>query len=715
MSFLKRIVPPRAQSNPKPSTHRRHDQGTELVSCATDSFSTTRNAKATSMDEGHTTDPEINHLGFDNIQPSSSLASLPFDVLIEILCWDLAPGDLVAISHTCRALRACMNSDIVWHYALLQSQYHGRITLPIIHAPILELDQADTSRSRFTITTAEIRARPLPVSSSPSRVTWLESTQETLYQRTHLSARKLYQRTMRIRDVLTKHAEPTVEPFATISITPSNIPPGAANTAHTSVTSPGMTLSTRGEVLALWFMSGEMHLIDLRAGDSYRQECIFRFDTAAPFRSFNSPLSFDECLSVEPFLYRNQEGYVIVFEMESHLNVLFQPIRRSGDEQQPEPVMVCALRLNSANLYKIKVSGRWLIFFELHPADDWLSEVQTIWLCATIVDLESGERWTIPWLLHGDKAKINIEVIDNQYVVLDVNQLPQHFRLFPGGTTSKVELDSIRDPTKIKGSLWTPIGAPCSLSFEPYTKRHYFASWHEDENGIRRTELHLSVVPPPPEDTPFSNHKNVDMRPKTRSPPLYAKQVLHIGSSIVAPVGTSVFGDPSSWDSVTRAWYNRGHKRGIRRITNEVSLSLKNSARGTSSEPFCVHSGPQLLASHSFSGDAYHCLSLAYPFTVTRWGDLREHPLLDRTNVVLTQVIKSKDGGQKKLAHRLLLVRGRLELGYPGRKHTSQVKPLHVHADCVLRWSAVAGILVVLETSSESHRATLYRVVIDPV
>ncbi|KAF8310658.1 hypothetical protein DL93DRAFT_2084232 [Clavulina sp. PMI_390] len=74
-----------------------------------------------------------------------------------------------------------------------------------------------------------------------------------------------------------------------------------------------MSLSTRGELLALWFSTWEVHVVDLRPHRNQRQY-IIKLDGNMSSREDSLASNFWNCTCVEPFRYGEQEGFVLAVE-----------------------------------------------------------------------------------------------------------------------------------------------------------------------------------------------------------------------------------------------------------------------------------------------------------------------------------------------------------------------------------------------------------------
>ncbi|KAF8310688.1 hypothetical protein DL93DRAFT_1583074 [Clavulina sp. PMI_390] len=324
---------------------------------------------------------------------SLSLDSLPDDVLIEILCWELAPDDLIAAGHTCRALRSCANSEVVWLCALERWESEGRINLPLARPPILAIGPAeiyDTPIPRLLLNPKGFKVRSLPISSSPLRIDWRDEavtgmphdTAPPTSDNDHTSARKLFQNAMLLRRTLADSPHPTVEALLSVSLNRKWTPSGdllpAAHPTH-------MNLSTRGDILALWAPSGKIHIVYLRSRPPVVREYVLDVDVGGLLRD----QTVFHC-EVEAFRHREQEGVVVVVDSHHSLNVLFQPFCLEG-EPRAEPSLVYALGLRPET-YSItfKLSGHWLLFTEREPMVDSMF--------MTVLDLTSGRRWATDWV-----------------------------------------------------------------------------------------------------------------------------------------------------------------------------------------------------------------------------------------------------------------------------------------------------------------------------
>ncbi|KAF8316348.1 hypothetical protein DL93DRAFT_2096263 [Clavulina sp. PMI_390] len=187
----------------------------------------------------------------------SLIVHLPNDVLIELLSHSLFPRDLVSVSHTCRTLRAVVDSTtIIWERAwrrdlTMSRPYHRKLSSPPTdHMPIVNHPMEDNAvASSETFPTAHCGSpQPLgfrlqsPQEFSPPAC---GSLQWNPYQRQ-------YWNTMRIRRELSL-AQPALKPVGTIL---NNHPTGEFLTSR---------IAQDGDLIVLGIASG-VKLLHLELG-----------------------------------------------------------------------------------------------------------------------------------------------------------------------------------------------------------------------------------------------------------------------------------------------------------------------------------------------------------------------------------------------------------------------------------------------------------------
>ncbi|KAF8310647.1 hypothetical protein DL93DRAFT_2084212 [Clavulina sp. PMI_390] len=253
--------------------------------------------------------------------------------------------------------------------------------------------------------------------------------------------------------------------------------------------------------------------------------------------------------------------------------------------------------------------------------------------------------------------------------------------------------------------------------------RHFFTTWHENKGGLRYVEVEITA--PIAQSDPELHVDDADPNVQVHSPSV-GVPALRIRREITERIPPDVFGDPSSWDPVAQAWYNRGTNRRLHRLANALSRSGPSPLRDVKKTdpphpPFQAVRQPELPISPSIPGDAHHCLTLAYPFTVVKNYNIGDHPLKDHANIVISRLAESPNGGQRHLQHRLLLVRNTrsnpLDMSPTRLRNQStnanyDVRPLQVRSQHML-WNPVAGILVLWEGSSNGGDIVICRVVLD--
>ncbi|KAF8311971.1 hypothetical protein DL93DRAFT_2168676 [Clavulina sp. PMI_390] len=245
-----------------------------------------------------------------------SLELIPEDVLIEIFTWVLEPPDIVAVSHTNRALRLLSNLDIIWRCALLRWVKPDQKDFPLICSPTLDLTLVSPifgDDGYFSTECETFNANSLPLSASLVRMdsihpmTQRSSERSTVFESTQIDSPlplgDLYWRTLRIQWSLMRQSRPIMELVASIS--PKRLgPPDETRLI-------GITLSARGEILSLWFHSGEVHLIDMRPSDQLWQQYVLRIDMKVSLRNEEPNIHVHNC--VEPFVYLGKQGLLVVY------------------------------------------------------------------------------------------------------------------------------------------------------------------------------------------------------------------------------------------------------------------------------------------------------------------------------------------------------------------------------------------------------------------
>ncbi|KAF8311956.1 hypothetical protein DL93DRAFT_2229283 [Clavulina sp. PMI_390] len=658
------------------------------------------------------------HMGPGSAQPISiseqdlarfeiSSGRLPEDILVEILTWQLQPRDVVAVSHANRALRLLASLDVVWRCALLRWLTPDQKDFPLASSPTLDLGLASNfvdSRMTFSIECEGIEVGVLPVSSSLAHITWTkpltEPKPDLSRSQAHarppvnsgLSLRELYWRTMRIQHTVMKEPFPVLELFASV------YPKPAGDDELVDI-----TISARGEVLAIWFRGGEIHLVDLRFGMFSRAHYVLHFDVEASVEDEGPIISITR---VEPFVYHRKEGLLVVFATRKGVNMVFQPIQHHDRELPPNPIFVGALRVHpQSTVLMIKVSGCCLMIEEWDSTSDSRSLI--------LVNLTNGKQWSIALEVGEFEGRRVAEVINNIYVVVSWGAGSIFYLLRDDGALP------LPSPTRSRlgqrpriidlGQSPQPIGIPSSLSFDAVKRHNFFACWVDTSAGVKYIPLEVSMT-----DSNLlkssQDFGEISGNISTISPVFLAR-----GREVTGSLDPDLFVDASNSGEVAQGLSNLMTKSSTKfhRIGNGSSRK-KGSLR--------VIEQPELLPSRSAAGDARHCITLVRPRMIQRDDakDDKAHRLQGLINILLT-TRRIDHRGSERLNHRLLFVKEPIAASSqkPRRSKDAKgtngvmVEPLYAKENYGMLWNPVAGIMVVREVHDDRDEIKIYRLLTD--
>ncbi|KAF8317922.1 hypothetical protein DL93DRAFT_482779 [Clavulina sp. PMI_390] len=247
----------------------------------------------------------------------SSFLKLPEDVLIEILCHSLTPRDIIAVSHTCRILRLCASSLIVWECAWGRDD-----SLPALNPPNIIPIHATSVYSEEDGTELTLE-QPLPSLtfgppslqqlgfSLPPPHKALDPLWGTWSQGWNRH-QKIYWSMMRVRHQLA-HSEPVVAPVHRLLH------------QHPIMDFIDMRLTPNGEVLVT-YLAHEVRLMHLEMGKMLVLP--IRIET-----SFNGPYSVPVVCGI--FTHKGKDGVLFAapFSQKNQVNVFFQPFDSFRDNE----------------------------------------------------------------------------------------------------------------------------------------------------------------------------------------------------------------------------------------------------------------------------------------------------------------------------------------------------------------------------------------------
>ncbi|KAF8316337.1 hypothetical protein DL93DRAFT_770987 [Clavulina sp. PMI_390] len=382
-------------------------------------------------------------------QSKIGLATLPEDVLIEVMCQSLSLSDIVALSHTCRAIRLCTEIDVVWIHALR----HQPHSVPDF-SPLYFVNPNNDSEEHPTLS--------VDYSLATTTSTVVSLGEPTLH-RPAPSLRDRYWAALRAR-TLTSRPTVSVEVTAIVLFA---LPPFQGVRE--------MGFSSGGEVFWAWYDQG-IQLLDLRSPHiiSYRID----YSAFVPKQDKKAPRWRIAVWG----RWKGEEGVMFASGQpsENKLELFFQPIPRTpvhsesgspGNTTCPSPVFMYTVFPDS-ELLDVHISGTYLI---AEVRGDFSSK------SLRMIDLASGRTF----LLLNAQTVLHSEVVDDRYLLVASRSTSTQVSFYPLHSLNQSAFPANRPP-----QLHAPTGPqveqlqslPRSFSLNSATSKMDLAFWRHRRN-----------------------------------------------------------------------------------------------------------------------------------------------------------------------------------------------------------------------------------------